>query len=452
MLGPMACLALGLTLVIAAILVLRFHPFLALLTSAWLVALASERIPMNEAATLVTAEFGAMMGKIGILLALAAMIGKCIMDSGAAERIVRAFARLFGPGREHHAMLSSSFALSVPVFFDTVFYLLAPLTRSMYARKKRDYVMIILAVAAGGTLAHSLVPPTPGPTLVAEQLGVSLVLTMGVGVLVTVVPLFAVGIGYIRWINNRMQLAPRSAMGIDQEEANRSAALPDSELPPLWFAMLPFAAPVLLLTAAALAESFWRGEAPAWIGILGDKNTAFFVGTALGAALLARQTGEAGAKLFERLEPAIRSGAVIAMITAAGGAFGRVLAASGIGEAIAAASAEWNAPLLVMAYLSAVLVRIAQGSATVAMITAAGVIAPAIQMVELPFHPVYFVAAIGFGATGYSWMNDSGFWLFSQLTGLTEWETLKTWTVLKSLLSVAGFLWVLLLAWLLPLV
>ncbi len=476
-LGPLFCLIVGIAFIIFLMLVLRFHAFLALISAAIVIAFLSDRIPVAEALPLVAQQFGNMMGGIGILLAMAAIIGKCLMDSGAAERIVRAFTRVFGQGREHYSLLSSGFILSIPVFFDTVFYLLAPLARAVYARRKQCYVLIICATAAGGALTHALVPPTPGPIIVAEQLDaitktlpdpirVSLLLTIGVGILVSIIPAIIGGVFYASWIDKRISVIPKDALGVSQAELEIISQKPDGELPNLGFSLLPFVLPVILLAGASILKSCLPEIDPAnpvytiphekllrnSIEIIGDKNLVFFLGALIGIVLLVSQKRTNFKGTLERLEPAIASGAVIAFITCAGGSFGKVLAAAGVGDVIAGAARDWNLSLLVLAFITSSLIRIAQGSATVAMITTAGIIAPTLTAVQLPYHPVYLVSAIGFGASGYSWMNDSGFWIFSQLTGLSETQTLKTWTAMLTLMAVTGFVWVMFLTRLLPLV
>ena len=193
-------------------------------------------------------------------------------------------------------------------------------------------------------------------------------------------------------------------------------------------------------------------KALVWITVLGDKNLVFFLGALVAIGLLISQNRLGLRETMKSLEPAIASGAVIAFITCAGGAFGKVLASAGVGDVIAAASEEWGFSLLIMAFLTASLLRIAQGSTTVAMITTAGIVAPALATVELSYHPVYLGCAIGFGGVGFSWMNDSGFWIFSQLTGLSEAQTLKTWSAILTIMAITGILWTALLAKMLPLV
>lgn len=457
MLGPLACLILGIVSILFFILYLRLHAFLALISSALIVAFASDRIPIDQAMVVVTGGFGRMMAGIGILLIFAAIIGKCLMDSGAADRIVRSFIRLFGEGREHYSLMSSSFLLAIPVFFDTVFYLLAPLARAVYARRKRDYVLLICTAAAGGAVTHALIPPTPGPILVSEQLQVPIGMTMLVGFISSIVPVFVGGLWYSHWINNRMTITPKDIMGTSQAELEAMALKPDSELPSLTLSLLPILVPVFLIALTTVADLTMKPEEGqqatlyyTWIKIMGDKNSSFFIGAVLAVLLLFQQKRMDKQSTFKLLEPAIVSGAVIAFITCAGGAFGAVLASAEVGEVIADTARTFNIPILVLAFLTAVLIRIAQGSATVAMTTTAGIFTFVVGM-DLPYHPAYLVAIIGFGATTTSWMNDSGFWIVGQMSGFSEKETLKTWTVLLTILAWVGFAWVLLLANVLPL-
>lgn len=483
MFGSLICLILGVSLVLVLILVLRFHAFLALILSALVVAFASDQIPALDAIGLVTREFGGMMGGIGILLALAAIIGKCMMDSGAADRIVRAFSRLFGRDREEYSLLSSGFVLSVPVFFDIVFYLLAPLARAAYAQRKRDYVLLVTVIGTSAAITHAMVPPTPGPILVAEAFGVSILMTMGIGLLCSIVPLLIGGLLYPMLINRWMPITPRDTLGVQQEELNAMSARPDDQLPGLFVSLLPFMLPVLMLTASAIAAQtllpwmeqaitrepsletqtffFWLMDRLAvnettllWLTsintIIGDKNIVFFLGALFAIGLVLSQKNWRIQESVSGLESAISSAAIIAFITCAGGAFGKTLAAAGIGNTIADAAQTWNIPLLLLAFGTAALIRVAQGSATVAMITTAGIIAPVLGEVTLAYHPAYLIATIGLAATGFSWMNDSGFWLFGKLTGLTETQTLRTWTASLSIMAIAGLIWVMLLSTFLP--
>jgi GntP family gluconate:H+ symporter len=454
LLGPVWCLILGVGTIVVLLIYFRFHPFLVLLFSSLLCAFASDRIPAGDAVSTVSSGFAGIMGKIGILLVLASIVGKCLVDSGAADRIIRAFTRLFGEGKEHFSFLFSGFVLSMPVFFDTVFYLLAPLVRAAYARRKRDYALMICAAAAGGAITHALVPPTPGPLLVSETLGVPIGITFLMGTVLAIVPALVGGIGYAHFINRRLVIEPREVYGVSMKEMEQLAHRPITELPSLGASLAPVLIPVFLIAGGSIVPVFLdpKGQLANWVQIIGDKDVAFLVGALLSIFLVTSATRQPLRKVAESLEPAVVSGTSIAFITCAGGAFGQVLTQSGVGEVIAAAARNWGFSLLFLAFACAALIRVAQGSATVAMITSAGIIAPAVAAGNLGFHPVYLVAVIGFGATTTSWMNDSGFWIVGKMSGMSESETLKTWTVLLTVVAVTGFLWAWLLSVLFPLV
>jgi GntP family gluconate:H+ symporter len=453
MIGPIPCLLLGIGLILFFLLYWRLHPFLALISTAFICAFVSDQIPLLEVIPTVTGGFAALMGSIGFLLVLASIIGKCLVDSGAATRIIRSFSNAFGEGNEEYSFLGSSFVLSMPVFFDTVFYLLAPLVRAAYARRKRDYALMICAAAAGGAITHALVPPTPGPIVVAQTLNISLGLTFLVGTLSSIVPALVGGVWYANYLNRRIEIVPQEVYGVSTEELEQVALQADDELPSLVASLTPVILPVAMISLVTMVTMvIGDSGVPVVIQLAGDKDIAFLAGAAAAVILVAVHNRIRFREVFKNLEPAIASGTVIAFITCAGGAFGKVLTESGVGQIIADASQHWGMSLLTLSFITAALIRVAQGSATVAMITTAGIIAPAIVATELPYHPVYLVGMIGFGATTTPWMNDSGFWIVCKMGGLTEAETVKVWTILLTVVSFTGFGWIWLLSKVLPLV
>jgi len=453
-LGPLGCLLLGIVLLVVLLLYFRFHPFLALVLTAAACALMSERIPAAEALSIVAEGFAAVMKQIGILLVLAAIIGKCLVDSGAADRIIRTFSRWLGEEREPLALLASGFLLSIPVFFDTVFYLLAPLVWASYARRRRGYAWMICAAGIGAAATHALVPPTPGPVVVAEILGVPLLTMILIGGVLALVPALVAGLGYGWWIDRRLNLEPGEVLGMDTKSLAKTALLAEKDLPGFLVSLTPILGPVLLISAGTVGALVWPGEETPrqlW-ALLQDKNLSFLLGAAAAVSLAACRPGKGVREVVSGLEDAVASGAVIAFITCGGGAFGYVLTQTGVGEVVTQAAKGWGIPLLWLAFLTAAMIRVVQGSATVAMITAAGIIAPALAASPPEIHPVYLAAAIGFGGTTTSWMNDSGFWLVGKLMGLDTSATLKVWTMGETVLAVSGFLWCWLLASLFPLV
>ena len=439
--------------------------------------------------------FGDTCRKIGLLIAMASMIGVCLLESGAAARIVSETRRVVGDRQAPLAFAASGFVIGIPVFFDTVFYLLMPLAKALRLRTGKNYLLYILSVIVGATMAHSLVPPTPGPLLVAGELEVGMLTMIVAG---TIVGLIAVAVGflYALWANRRWTIPLRDGLFDDSatEPPGRDPAPPNSPaqratdsrsdaLPartggtasageesgfPFWLAIGPIALPVILLTAATAAEMMpvWFSDAnstgPAveralreLLAFFGNKNMALLLAALLAIGMVIRaRPARAAERLPHLLQQAIASAGTIVLITAAGGAFGEVLRQSGVAAAVERyfpESGTSGLALLLVAFAITAVVRFAQGSATVAMITAIGIVAPLASSLALPYHPVYLALAIGCGSKPFPWMNDSGFWVVCRMSGMTESETLKTYSVMLTIMGFTGLIATICGAWCLPL-
>jgi GntP family gluconate:H+ symporter len=460
--NPLVLLACGMLVVLGGILWLRLHAFLALVLGAFTVALltpettlrsyaearlargdmaakAAAKFPDKPAAARVAEEFGRTCTNLGILIAMATIIGDAMMLSGAAEAIAAAMLRWLGAARAHWAFFFSSYVLCMPVMLDTVMYLLAPLFKAVARRTGRDYLLLVMCTVAGGTITHSLVPPTPGPLFVAGDLGVPLGLMIGMGSLIGLGAALT-GVVFARWVNRRHVLE------VPVEDG--PAPSPDRKLPPLWLALVPVVLPIALIgfDAAYEAAPHERGGWFEWlVRAIGDKDMALTLAALAALAPLIRQAG-AGARAVKN---AVSEGAVILLIIAAGGAFGGVLQQTGIAAEVATHFQGAHGIALPMVFLVTALVRTAQGSATVAMITAAP-IAKALLAGGAPIHPVYFAIAIGCGSKPFPWMNDAGFWIITRLSGLREEQTLRTISPMMSIQGVAGLILTMLFAWLWP--
>ena len=443
--------------VAVAIGAFRLHPFLALLAGAVLAGSltpgpgsAAERVlaALDESA----ADFGQVVGAIGIAIALAAIIGDCLLRSGAADRIAGALLRAFGERRAAWALAAAAWALSIPVFFDTVFFLLIPLARALAQRAPGRYPEFVMAICAGAIATHSLVPPTPGPLAMADHLGLGLGAAAGFGMLLGLLP-----------VAGLVLLSPFLRRGISVEpgtDDNAPAAGPDDRAAPtrqpgLAASLLPVALPVFLIAgaSAAGAAGLETTGAAAWLPVLGHRNAALFLAAAAAALVLRRARALPFRRLAASFGGAIGAAGPIILITAAGGAFGRALAGSGVTEALGNLSGNTGGPLLLLlaAGIAAAL-KLAQGSGTVAILSGSAVVASVVpDLGALPYHPGYLFAAVGFGSMIGSWMNDSGFWVVGKMSGLTEAETFRTWTLAAALVGLLGLLQVLLLATLLPL-
>jgi GntP family gluconate:H+ symporter len=467
---PFLVLAIAILFIIVCIGVFKVHPFLALILAAILTGIlspvhldsAQPGVPNAVLALELTArEFGTTAGAVGVVIVLAAIIGQCLLESGAADKITRVFLSILGEKKASGAFFASGYFLSIPVFFDTVFFLLIPLVRSLFNKTRKNYVLYVMAICAGAVVTHGLVPPTPGPLIVVETLkGLDLGLAIGLGFLLGLIPAVA-GLGYAVFINTRMPDVQPSVE--TNPDAMGSQEVDEASLPGFWMSALPVVLPVALITGKTflgLVDEYAPGSVPGFAHSLaefvGNKNFALLAATFVAAGVLRKWRRLSLGALKDRLEPAIMMGGMIVLITSAGGALGKILSRVGISEAIQNASADMfvssAAFYVLLAWTLAALMKTAQGSATVAMITASGIMAALIGNADLPCHLIYIYAAIGFGGMVFSWMNDSGFWVVCKMSGFTERQTLSTWTLLLFTIGFVGLLEVLLLSQLFPMV
>jgi GntP family gluconate:H+ symporter len=462
--NPFTVLAIGMVFVVVTIVWLRIHAFLALTFAAILVGLLTSaplgdpaNVPHAVAALQTTAiEFGRTAGNIGIIIVLASIIGKCLMDSGAAETIARRFLRITGKDKAPLAMLGSGYALSIPVFFDTVFYLLIPLARALASRTGGRYAFFVMAICAGGGLTHSLVAPTPGPLIMADNLHLDLGVTVLVGILFSIPPAILGGWYLSGWISRRLDIPLRETPDMSVAELEQISHRHQNELPGFVLSTLPIILPVVLIAGASVVQAAGGGlpdRVLTAVRFAGDRNAALILSMLVAVWLLHRSRGYKLRDMAALFEPSIASAGVIILITSAGGAFGAMIRMTGIGEAIRnlAGDGASGTLLILLAFGVSSLMKIAQGSTTVAVITASALVFGMIEGVDLPYHPVYLFLAIGFGGMVFSWMNDSGFWIISRMAGLTERECLKTWSVVFASLGLIGLVEVLLLSQILPL-
>jgi GntP family gluconate:H+ symporter len=403
----------------------------------------------------VTGAFGKACGSLGILIAMAAIIGKCLLESGGAERIVRSALGLLGEKRAPLAFTGSGFLLGTPVFFDTVFYLMIPLGKALAMRFRENYGLYIMTIVAGATMAHSLVPPTPGPLFVAVQLDVDLGLMILMGLVVGSVAC-ATGYVYAKFVNghDKWRVPLRDSADSPLAKLEEIAKRDGKSLPPLGLSLLPVLLPIVLIAGNTILEEL-VGEPPAglanFMSLVGDKNIALILSAAVALGLLAMQKRGDKQALFDSVQSALASGGVVILITAAGASFGTMLQQTNIAARIGGLAEQFEITglmVLPMAFFVTALIRTAQGSATVSMITSVGIFAG--MAATLPFHPVYLAMAIGCGSKPFPWMNDSGFWVINRMSGMTIGETIRSVSFLMTVMAIDGLIAVILLAWVFP--
>lgn len=456
---PFLLTALGVVLVAVAILLLRLEAFLALILTALVIGALTPAATIERQAVArgdsieearasasqstgerVARAFGRTAGNIGILIALAAVIGRALLESGAADRIVRTALQVVGERLAPIGFSLAGFVLAIPVFFDTVFYLTIPLGRALALRTGTRYGLYVMTIAGGATIAHSLVPPTPGPLFVATALGVDIGQMIIVGIALGLVATMA-GWVYAYAIDRRFPVPLRETPDMSLDALRAMAARETSTLPALWLSVLPVVLPVALIGGQALldpppaAGEAWTAQI---LRALGDKHVALTLATVLALGIMARARG---LPLLQSAVPqAIAGAGTIILVTAAGGAFGAILQDTGVGERLQSVAAGAQLGILPLAFLATALIRTAQGSATVAMVTVVGMVGGFATPAVLGFAPVYLAAAIGFGSKPFSWMNDSGFWVVSRMSGMTPVETLRNFSLQITVMGVAGVL------------
>lgn len=433
----------------------------------------AQRLVGQSPAERLASAFGQTAGAIGIVIAMASIVGICLVESGAASRIVTVMLGVCGVRRAPEGLALSSFLLGIPVFFDTVFYLMVPLARSLCRRTGRDYVLYILAIMAGGSIAHSLVPPTPGPLQVAEILDIPILPMMFAGLAIGSVSSL-LSLAAARTLN-RWTTVPLRPFGEDQGGGQRPATARSGEPaadrqppvdanqhveeqggpaagPPLLLALLPIVLPILLIALGSTQATFGlplTGPLVAAIELLGDRNVALAVAAVVALGLL--RYAPAGHDVRGAVGRALAGGGQIILITSSGGALGVMLRQAGIAGVVSEMAADVpGVLLLVVVFLVTTAIRTLQGSATVAMITSAGVLQGVTDVANLPFHPVYVAMAIGVGSKPIAWMTDSGFWVMCKMSGMSEIEGLRTVTALSIAMGLSGLLVTVVFAMLVP--
>lgn len=437
-LSPVSLLLISVTLVVVLIGVCRVHAFFALIIAAASVAvLGSGDQSVTVAMENMFAQFGRTVGGIGFAIAVAAVIGAALTGSGAADRIVGAFIAALGEKRAPLALLGAGFVLSIPVYFDTVFFLLIPLARALSARTGKNYLLHVMAICTGSVITHATVPPTPGPLTMAEILMIDPGQAMLAGLAAGILPA-AAGLGFAAWLNRRYPVPQRDARGLAPMPVHEHGKLPGFAV-----SIAPVLIPVILIAAVSILGGFQERLPDAvWelLLFLGNKNVALLLGAVMAVAVYLRQRGLNWRETGDVVGEPLGTAGVIILITAAGGAYGAMIQGTGIGDVIRGWIENHGINPVVLGWCMAALLRAAQGSTTVAVIAAAGLMTSLGGDGSLGVHPVYLYLAIGYGGLFLSWMNDSGFWLYSRMSGMTEGETLRSWSMLLSLVSVVGLI------------
>jgi GntP family gluconate:H+ symporter len=466
-----AAALLGIALIIVLITSLQLHPFLAL-TIGSIVVGAVAGLGLDATLTSFGNGVGATVASVGTLIALGAMFGKLLADSGGADQLVDTIV-----GRSSEAALPWSMALvgaliGLPMFFEIGLVLLIPVIILVARRSGQPLLRIGIPALAGLSVMHGLVPPHPGPLVAVAALKANLGLTLGLGVLVAVPTVILAGPVFARyaarWVDvpvpalfaeparERATAVPGRA-GATGEPADRADRMPatytddrGTRRPAFGSTLAAVLLPVVLMLGKALADIFLdKGDTTRTVlDFFGTPLIALLLAVLVGMVVLGRGAGMSAREVGASVESGLPPIAGILLIVAAGGGFKQTLVDTGIGKVIADAITGSSVSPLLLAWFVAVLIRLATGSATVATVTASGILAP-LAATMTTSHVSLLVLAIGAGSLFFSHVNDAGFWLVKEYFGLSVGQNLRTWSVMETLISVVGLVFVLLLSLLL---
>lgn len=439
--GPLLGIAAGaIALILILIIGFKLHAFLTLVLVSLLTAFATG-IPTGEIVNTLVMSFGSTLGSVALLIGLGAMLGKMVEHSGGARVLAEKLVSVFGEKRAPFALGLASLAMGFPIFFDAGLIVMLPIIFAVARRLGGKNVLLFgIPAATAFSVMHVFVPPHPGPVAATELYGANLGLVLLVGILIAF-PLWY-GTGYLwgKFVAARYILPVPALFGsIDDDQPTN----PPKVSTVIWMLLLPLVLIFMNTGLDALGAAGVVDSEQTWVQVLtviGSSPVALLISVLVAIVVLGHRRGEKGTALEKVIDSSLGPVCSVILITGAGGMFGGVLRASGIGEALSDSLAATGLPIIFAAYIIAVVLRVAQGSATVALVTTAGLMAPAVM--DGGFSPLQIVAitlASAAGSVFASHVNDSGFWLVGRLMGMDVKTTLKTWTVQQSLESVGGF-------------
>ncbi|SEB86189.1 GntT/GntP/DsdX family permease [Arthrobacter woluwensis] len=442
---------LGIAAIVLLITKLKVHPFLALVLGSAFVGLASG-VDFPKVISNFEDGVGGVLKEVGLLIALGAMLGKLLADSGGANRVVDTLLDKAKGNKLVWMMTLVAVIIGLPMFFEIGLVLLLPVIVLVAQRSGLKLMRVAIPALAGLSVLHGLVPPHPGPLVAIAALKADLGLTLMFGLAVAVPTVIICGplLSKLaaRWVPVD---APAVAGGIDTQSG------PDlnevKRVPSFGITLFTIVFPVILMLFKAIVDITTPAKDPSTLRVfadfIGEPLVAMTLAVILAMVTFGYAVGFNGSTITSKLGASLGPIAAIILIVGAGGGFKQTLIGAGVGDAVAKWATGANISVLVLGFLIAVALRLATGSATVATVTAAGIVAPLASGLS-PAHGALLVLAIGAGSLFLSHVNDAGFWLVKELFGLTVGQTFKTWSVMETLISVVGFVCVMLLSFVVP--
>ncbi len=430
----------GISILLFLILVLKIHAFIALLISSIVVGLLAGLSPVEMMET-VKKGMSSTLGFVATVVGLGAIFGGILEHSGGAKAITNRLLSVFGDRNAPIAMVIAGFIIAIPVFFDVAFIILVPLVYSLQKKTGKSLLLYAIPLLAGLAITHAYIPPTPGPIAVADLVGAKLGNVIMLGFIVGIPTALFSGLMFGRYIASRIHLdAPNATNSAEIIRLNHESELPSFSII-LFIIMTPIVFILLsTMTDSGLVPLDKSGRLFSIIQLIGHPFTALIIANILAWGILGIARGFTRDQLLKISSDSLKPAGTIILLTGAGGVFKQVLVDTEIGEQLAVMISDSGIPILLFAFLAAVIVRVLQGSATVAMITAAGIVSTIMSPEMTNLQVAAIVIAIASGASTLSHFNDSGYWLIKEYLGMTDTQTLRSWTTMTVILSLTGFL------------
>jgi gluconate transporter len=419
----------SIVLLLILILYVRLHAFLALMLTSMALGLACGMEPARVLKS-IQSGFGEALGFIAVVVALGAMIGRLLEHSGGGRALADWLLVRFGRDRAIWAVLTSAFLIGLPIFFEVGFIILVPVAWSLARESKKSLLYFGLPIAAALTVTHAMVPPHPAPAAAAQLLGADLGRAILYGCAVSIPMAIAGGVIYGPWISRRLFIPVPAHASRDVDPS------PDRPSPRVGLVVLHLTLPVLLIFAATVAD-LTGSPGRSFLIFVGHPFTALAVTLLSCLYIFGFRMGLNRSEVSRMSTDALAPVGTLLVIMGGGGAFKQVIIDSGVGPYAGHLLASSSVSPLLLAYVVAAAMRVAQGSATVAIITAAGIVAPLVKNIS-GYRPEMILLALSCGGTILSHVNDAGFWLVNESFGMTVPQTLRSWTAMKVITSLVG--------------
>ncbi|NNC34157.1 MAG: gluconate transporter [Croceitalea sp.] len=422
----------GIAIILFLILRLKINAFIALLVGSIAVGVIAG-LDAHQIIKTIQEGMGNTLGFVATVVGLGAMFGAILEASGGAKTIANYMVAKFGLKNSPTAMVISGFLIAIPVFFDVAFIILVPMIYALQRKTGKSLLLYAIPLLAGLAITHAFIPPTPGPIAVADIIGAELGWVILVGFIVGIPTALISGLVFGKYISGKIFVEAPKQVTENQTDS----------IPPVGLTLAIIAVPIFLILFNTVTSSGIFGElnqnVSNAIALIGHPFTALIIANFLAWYFFGLKRGFTKEQLFKISGKSLAPAGTIILLTGAGGVFKQVLTNTGAGELLANSLSAVGFPLIAFAFLSAAIVRIIQGSSTVAMITAAGLVSPLLISAELsPVQLACMVIAIASGASIFSHVNDSGFWLVGQYLGISEKQTFKSWTMMTTILALTG--------------